>query len=226
MHALRNIGWPAYLLCLAVGSLYMADSSWTSVTQYRSIYAFDRNFEAGPAHYQRCRHGCARWPAHGRGGGPAGLRATGTGRRLRHNACHRAFAGRIPRAPRSRPGLGRRSVVSPTIRRLSRCRCNRLFGLADQRGLRSSVFGSRFWPRAFGNSVEHVSPTSRYSSYGVSELVAWQSEYCDEALEHIAGSDAAIRVVDLQASDEAGHTYGGASDAYREWYYWSPWTRA
>ena len=49
MHVLRTLGWPAYLLCLAAGCLYMADSSWTSVTQYRSDYPYERNFEAGPA---------------------------------------------------------------------------------------------------------------------------------------------------------------------------------
>ena len=59
MRALRNLGWPAYLLCLAAGSLYMADSSWTSVTQYRSTYAFERDFEAGPAIAGDCRHGRA-----------------------------------------------------------------------------------------------------------------------------------------------------------------------
>ena len=78
------------------------------------------------------------------------------------------------------------------------------------------MFGSRFWPRAFGESVERVSPAARYSSYAVSELVRWQSQYCDEAVKYLADSDAAIRVVDLQAGDEAGHTHGGASDAYRE----------
>ena len=215
MRALRNIGWPAYLLCLAIGSLYMADSSWTSVTQHRSTYAFDRNFEAGPALASDVvmvvldglrTDAVAGLPAYGRLAQAGASGTMGVTVPSLSNPARAAFAtGAWPEVS----GVTNNSTFEPVP-------VQSLFGLADRRGLRSSVFGSRFWPRAFGNSVEHVSPTSRYSSYGVSELVAWQSEYCDEALEYLAGSGAAIRVVDLQASDEAGHTYGGASDAYRE----------
>lgn len=215
MRALRNIGWPAYLLCLAVGSLYMADSSWTSVTQYRSIYAFDRNFEAGPAITSDVvmvvldglrTDAVAGLPAYGR---LAQAGASGTMRVTVPSLSNPARAAFATGAWPEVSGVTNNSTFEPVP-------VQSLFGIADQRGLRSSVFGSRFWPRAFGDSVEHVAPTSRYSSYGISELVAWQSEYCDEVLEHLAGSGAAIRVVDLWAGDEAGHTYGGASNAYRE----------
>lgn len=215
MHALRNLGWPAYLLCLAIGSLYMADSSWTSVTQHRSTYAFDRNFEAGPAIasdvvmvvLDGLRTDAA-------GGLPAYRRlaqagASGTMRVTVPSLSNPARAAFVTGARPEVSGVTNNSTFEPVP-------VQSLFGVADQRGLRSSVFGSRFWPRAFGGSVEQVGPARRYSSYAVPDLVSWQSEYCDQALQHLAGSDAAIRVVDLQAGDEAGHTYGGASDAYRE----------
>lgn len=215
MRVLRNLGWPAYLLCLAIGSLYMADSSWTSVTQYRSTYAFDRNFEAGPAIASDVvmvvldglrTDAAADLPAYAR---LAQEGASGTMRVTVPSLSNPARAAFVTGAWPEVSGVTNNSTFEPVP-------VQSLFGLADQRGLRSSVFGSRFWPRAFGNSVEHIAPSGRYSSYGVPELVAWQSEYCDQALEYLAGSDAAIRVVDLQAGDEAGHTYGGASDAYRE----------
>lgn len=215
MHALRNLGWPAYLLCLAAGSLYMAASSWTSVTQYRSDYAFDRDFEAGPAIAGDVvmvvldglrTDAVAGLPAFERlaqAGASGSMRVTVP---ALSNPARAAFVtGAWPEVS----GVTNNSTFEPVP-------VQSLFGLADQRGLRSFVFGSRFWPRAFGESIERGRPTGRYSSYAVSELVPWQSQYCDEALAHLADSDAAIRVVDLQAGDEAGHTYGGASDAYRE----------
>ncbi|MYB53560.1 MAG: hypothetical protein F4X77_15395, partial [Acidobacteriia bacterium] len=215
MRALRNLGWPAYLLCLAAGSLYMADSSWTSVTQYRSDYAFERDFEAGPAIASDVvmvvldglrTDAVADLPSFGRlaqAGASGSMRSTVPSL---SNPARAAFAtGAWPAVS----GVTNNSTFEPVP-------VQSLFGLADQRGLRSFVFGSRFWPRAFGESIERGRPTGRYSSYAVSELVRWQSQYCDEALTHLADSAAAIRVVDLQAGDEAGHTHGGASDAYRE----------
>lgn len=215
MHVLRNLGWPAYLLCLAVGSLYMADSSWTSVTQYRSTYSLGRNFEAGPAIASDvvmvvldglrtdAVPGLPSYQRLAREGSSGTMRVTVPSL---SNPARAAFVtGAWPEAS----GVTNNSTFEPVP-------VQSLFGLADQRGLRSSAFGSRFWPRAFGGFVEHVGPTRRDSSYAVPELVGWQSGYCDEALEHLTGSDAAIRVVDLQAGDEAGHTYGGDSDAYRE----------
>jgi len=215
MHALRNLGWPAYLLCLAAGSLYMADSSWTSVTQYQSDYAFARDFEAGPAIGSDvvmvvldglrtdAVEGLPAFERLAKAGASGSMRVTVPSL---SNPARAAFVtGTWPEVS----GVTNNSTFESVP-------VQSLFGLADQRGLRSSVFGSRFWPRAFGESVERGSPAGRYSSYAVSELVRWQAQYCDEAVTHLADSDAAIRVVDLQAGDEAGHTYGGASDAYRE----------
>ncbi len=215
MHVLRTLGWPAYLLCLAAGCLYMADSSWTSVTQYRSDYAFERNFEAGPAIASDVvmvvldglrTDAVAGLPAFGQlaqAGASGSMRVTVPSL---SNPARATFAtGAWPEVT----GVTNNSTFEPVP-------VQSLFGLAEQRGLRSFVFGSRFWPRAFGESIERGRPAGLYSSYAVSELVRWQSQYCDEALRHLAGSDASIRVVDLQAGDEAGHTYGGASDAYRE----------
>ena len=215
MHALRNLGWPAYLLCLAAGSLYMADSSWTSVTQYRSSYALDRDFEAGPAIASDVvivvldglrTDAVAGLPAFGQ---LAQAGASGAMRVTVPSLSNPARAAFVTGAWPEVSGVTNNSTFEPVP-------VQSVFGLAAPRGLRSSVFGSRFWPRAFGESVERVSPAARYSSYAVSELVRWQSQYCDEAVKYLADSDAAIRAVDLQAGDEAGHTHGGASDAYRE----------
>lgn len=215
MRALRSLGWPAYLLCLAAGSLYMAASSWTSVTQYQSDYALEREFDAGPAIASDVvmvvldglrTDAVAGLPAFGqlaRVGASGSMRVTVPSL---SNPARATFAtGAWPEVT----GVTNNSTFQPVP-------VQSLFGLAAERGLRSFVFGSRFWPRAFGESIERGRPSGLYSSYAVPELVRWQSQYCDEALAQLADSDASIRVVDLQAGDEAGHTYGGASDAYRE----------
>ena len=215
MRPLRNLGWPAYLLCLAVGSLYMADSSWKSVTQYRSTYALDRNFEAGPPIASDLvlvvldglrTDAVPGLPSYGR------LARDGASGTMRVAVPSLSNPGRAAFATGAWPEVN--GVTNNST--FERVPVQSLFSLADQRGLRSSVFGSTFWPSAFGDFVEQISPTNGHSSYEVADLVASQSEYCDEALKHLAVSDAAFRVVDLWAGDEAGHTYGGASDAYRQ----------
>ena len=215
MRGLRNLGWPAYLLCLAAGSLYMAASSWTSVTQYRSDYALERDFEAGPA----IASDVVMVVLDGlRTDAVAGLPAFGRLAQAGASGSMRVSVPSLSNPARAAFATGAWPEVSGVTNNstFEQVPVQSLFGLAGQRGLRSFVFGSRFWPRAFGDSIERGRPTGRYSSYAVPELVRWQSQYCDEALIHLADSDAAIRVVDLQAGDEAGHSYGGASDAYRE----------
>ena len=215
MPSVRNLGWSAYLLCLALGSLYMADSSWKSVTQYRSTYALDRNFEAGPAIASDLvmvvldglrTDAVAGLASYGR------LLLEGASGTMRVAVPSLSNPGRAAFGTGAWPevnGVTNNSTFEPVP-------VQSLFSLADRRGLRSSAFGSGFWTRAFGGVVEHFTPEKSYSSYEVEELVDSQSEYCDEALKYLASSEAAIRVIDLWAGDEAGHTYGGASDAYRQ----------
>ena len=215
MHALRNLGWLAYLLCLAAGSLYMANGSRTSAGQYRSGYAFERDFDAGPA----IAGEVVMVVLNGlRTDAAAGLPAFGQLAKVGASGSMRVTVPSLANPARAAFATGAWPEVSGVTNNANfeSVPVQSLFGLASRRGLRSSVFGPSFWPQAFGESVERGIPAGRYSSYAVSELVRWQSQYCDDALEHLAGSDAAIRVVDLEAGDQAGHTYGGASDAYRE----------
>ncbi len=215
MRSLPSIGWTAYLLCLAIGSLGIADQSWKSVTQHRSTYALEQTFEAGPAIASDvvivlldglrtdAVAGLAAYQGLARRG------ASGTMRVAVPSLSNPGRAALLTGAWPEVSGVTNNSTFEPVP-------VQSLFGLARQRGLGSEVYGTRFWPRAFGGLVQHAGPSRRYASDEVEELVRWQSDCCEEALQRLQRSDAAIRVVDLWASDEAGHVYGGASAAYRE----------
>ena len=90
-----------------------------------------------------------------------------------------------------------------------------LFSLARQRGIESAVIGTGFWRRAFGEQIDAIHAfAGPPESMEPGDLIAWQTQACDEALEHLGASSAGLRVVGLLAGDDAGHEYGGESDSY------------
>lgn len=206
-----------YLLALAVGSVLLADASWKSVTNYRSGYGLDRQFAAGPALASRVVivvfdglrvDRAAELPAFG----SLSRRGTsGTMRVTLPSLSNPARAAIVTGAWPEVSGVTNNSdFARPPVQSL--------FSLARGRGMELSVFGSRFWPRAFGDSTGDAfrGPSRRPSSYGTADLIGWQADACEEATASFAGSAAKLLVVGLVAGDEAGHTYGGDSEGYRE----------
>ncbi len=205
----------AYLLCLAAGSVFFADSAWKSVTGYRSEYGFDRQFEAGPALVSRVvmvvldglrTDQVAAIPAFRR------LAARGTSGTMRVTVPALSNPGRAALVTGAWPevsGVTTNSGAAPPP-------VQSLFSLAVQGGARPAVFGTNFWPAAFGDYIDHRGAAPKPAPLSVGGLVSWQDQACAEALGYIGASDAAFRVVGLLAGDEAGHTYGGESAEYSE----------
>ncbi len=205
-----------YLLALAAGSLFLADTSWKSVTGYRTGYALDRQFSAGPALTGRVVlvvldglrvDRSEQVPAFG---ALARSGASGILETTIPSLSNPARAAIVTGAPPEVSGVTNNSAfVTPPVQSL--------FGLGARYGIDSAVHGTRFWSRAFGDQIGSYRPPSRQpASYEPADLIAWQAQTCREALDFLASSEAGFQVAGLLAGDEAGHTHGGESEAYRE----------
>ncbi len=204
-----------YLSCLAAFSAWVAASSWGTVTGYRSGYALDRQFEAGPALANRVvlvvldglrTDRAVELPAMR---SLAGRGASGTVRVALPSLSNPARAALVSGAWPAVSGVTNNSAFDPPP-------IQSLFSLARRRGIESAVIGTGFWRRAFGEQIDVIHAFTRPpDSMEVEALTAWQTQACDEALEHLGASSAALRVVGLLAGDDAGHEYGGESEGYR-----------
>ena len=206
-----------YLAALAVGSVLLADGSWKSVTSYRSEYVLDRTFEAGPALASRVVvvvfdglsvDSAADLPVFGDlsdRGAPGTLRTTVP------SLSNPARAAILTGAWAEVSGVTNNSSFEPVP-------VQSLFSLARQQGMESMAYGTRFWPRAFGEDLGdgYRRPSRRPVSYEIGEVTAWQDEACQEVSAHLQDSSANLAVVALLAGDDAGHSYGGESAEYRE----------
>jgi hypothetical protein len=93
-----------------------------------------------------------------------------------------------------------------------------IFSLAKKRNLPVTIYGSYFWQRAFGDSLE----ASRIHSFekelgpapNADQLVEWQQRICREMLPVLRGVASGLIVVGLTATDEAAHDFGGESAEY------------
>ena len=217
MRAIRTLAPLLYLLALAGGSVWLAESCWLSVTGYRSGYALDRRFDAGPALASRVVlvvldglrvDRVASLPAFN---SIAERGASGTMRVTMPSLSNPARAAIVTGAWPEVSGVTNNSDFAPPP-------IQSLFSVARERGLNVSAYGWGFWVRAFG---DHIGDNARGAigsprSHQTADLIAWQAEACREALALVGDSEASLQVVGLLAGDEAGHTYGGDSDAYRE----------
>ena len=205
-----------YLCCLAAFSAWVAGSSWATVTGYRTAYALDRQFEAGPALADRVvlvvldglrTDRVAELPAMR---SLAGRGASGTIRVVLPSLSNPARAALVTGAWPEVSGVTNNSAFEPPP-------IQSLFSLARQRGIESAVIGTGFWLRGFGEQIDAIHAfAGPPESMEPGDLIAWQTQACDEALERLGASSAGLRVVGLLAGDDAGHEYGGESDSYRD----------
>lgn len=207
----------AYLVVLGAGSVWLAASSWESVTSYRSGYALDRRFEAGPALSQRVvlvvLDGLRVDRSRELDGfsSLADRGASGTLRVALPSLSNPARAALVTGAWPEVSGVTNNATFAPPP-------VQSLFGLAHGRGLTTGAFGTRFWPRAFGDDLEGVygGPSSAPASYAAHDLVSWQGAVCAEAESFLGRASSGFLVIGLLAGDDAGHEYGGASTEYAQ----------
>ena len=204
-----------YLILLAVGCAVLADSSWKSVTAYKSGYALERKFEAAPPLASRVLVTILdglridRAPELPAFSSLAEHGSSGTARVVLPSLSNPARAAFVTGAMPEVTGVTNNSSFAPPP-------VQSLFSLAREVGMRTAAFGTGFWPRAFGEYIDsYRRPSGRPASYDPADLVEWQQRSCVEALQHLARNAAGLQVVGLLAGDEAGHSHGGDSDGYR-----------
>ena len=205
-----------YLCCLAAFSAWVAGSSWATVTGYRSAYTLERQFEAGPALADRVvlvvldglrTDRVADLPAMR---SLAGRGASGTLRVVLPSLSNPARAALVTGAWPEVSGVTNNSAFEPPP-------IQSLFSLARQRGIESAVIGTGFWRQAFDGQIDAIHTfADPPESMEPEDLIAWQNQACDEALERLGAASAGLRVVGLLAGDDAGHEYGGESGSYRD----------
>ena len=217
MRATRTLAPLLYLLALAGGSVWLAETCWLSVTGYRSSYALDRQFDAGPALASRVVlvvldgirvDRAATLPAFN---SIAQRGASGTMRVTMPSLSNPARAAIVTGAWPEVSGVTNNSDFAPPP-------IQSLFSIARGRDVSVSTYGWGFWARAFGDHIGDSATGAIGSprSYQTADLIAWQAKACREALALVGDSEVSLQVVGLLAGDEAGHTYGGDSDDYRE----------
>lgn len=204
-----------YLLALAGAGVLLADLSWQSVTGYRSAYALDRTFPAGPALASRLVLVVFDGLRVDRGAELPTMRAlaaqgaSGTLEAPQPSLSNPARAAMVTGAWPEVSGVTNNSQFAPPP-------IQSVFSLARERGLPLEVVGLDFWLKAFGEAVgDSYRGYPRVSSYEPADLIAWQAEACDLALERLKTFEAGLMVVGLVAGDEAGHQFGGESGEYR-----------
>lgn len=211
------VPWMLYLVGLAAGSVWFAETAWLSVTTYRSTYALDRQFEAGTALASRVVVVVF-----------DGLRVDRAEQLPAFRSMSRQGAsGTMLVAVPSLSNPGRAAIVTGAWPEVSGVTNNSsfdpppvqsLFGLANSQGVEVSVYGSGFWARAFGADIDgRISyPAGKPASFASTDLVAWQDRSCAEAAAVLDRSPAGLVVIGFLAADEAGHEFGGNSDGYRD----------
>ncbi len=205
----------AYLGLLAAASVWFADSAWRSVTGYRSQYALDREFEAGPALAERAvlvvmdglrADRAAELPSY------RALAARGTSGTMRvtvPSLSNPARAALVTGAWPEVSGVTTNALGGPVP-------VQSLISLARDRGMQVAISGFGFWSRAFGPDLDLRRPPAALKDLGPHGLAEWQAAACADALDHFTTAGAQLHVIGLLAADEAGHEFGGASDGYRE----------
>ncbi len=219
MDAVRSLGsaFPLlYLVVLACASAAVAASLWASVQGYRSEYALDRHFDAGPA----LADGLLIVILDGlRSDRAADLPSFGSLAERGASGEMRVTAPSLSNPARAALVTGASPEVSGVTNngRFDAPPVQSLLGMARRAGMETFVLGTRFWPRAFRAHISAFRPLpGKPPVGGPADLAGWQASACEEALASIREAPAALQVVGLVAGDEAGHYWGGRSHGYRQ----------
>ena len=207
----------AYLICLAAVCLFLADRSWKSISDYRSEYTLEQDFQSGPVLTDRLvvfvldgmrvdrALELSAWNTIADNGASGSVQVVQPS--LSNPARATLATGALPEIH----GVTNNALLSPP-------QVQSIFSLADRQGTRTRVYGSGFWKVAFG---EYIGKDFRGFGQKLKagkpseQIVLWQQDSCKEAMEHLVGSDAQLLLAGLVAGDEAGHDYGGLSEAYK-----------
>ncbi len=212
-----KIAAACYLLLLGVGGALLAEAAWNSVTGYQSEYAIHAELPAAPPLTSRLVFVVLDGVRVDAASGMPHLQA------LAANGSSGTAVAELPSL--SNPG---RAVLStgamPEVHgvtnngRYSPVPVDSIFSLAKKQGIPVTVYGSYFWQRAFGDSLDpaRVHPFEKElgPSPDADRLVAWQEQVCREMMPTLSGADTGLVVIGLTATDEAAHDFGGESPEY------------
>lgn len=217
IHRRANLAAACYLLLLGVGGALLAQLAWNSVTRYESDYAIHADLPAGPPLTSRLVLVVLDGVRVDAAAGMPQLQA------LASRGSSGVASAELPSL--SNPGRATLSTgAMPEVHgvtnngRYSPPPIDSIFSLAKQRHLPVTIYGSYFWQRAFGDSLE----ASRIHSFekelgpapNADQLVEWQQGICREMLPVLRGVASGLIVADLTATDEAAHDFGGESAEY------------
>ena len=212
-----NLAAACYLLLLGFGGAVLAQVAWNSVTRYQSEYAIHAELPGGPPLTSRLVLVVLDGVRVDAAAGMPNLQA------LAGKGSSGLAAAELPTL--SNPGRATLSTgASPEVHgvtnnaRFSPPPVDSIFSLAKKQELPVTVYGSYFWRRAFGDSLEASRVHSFEKELGptpdADRLVQWQQEVCGEMVPALAGVERGLIVVGLTATDEAAHDFGGESLEY------------
>lgn len=206
-----------YLLLLGVGGALLAERAWDSVTSYQSEYAVEAETPAGEALTERLvfvvldgvRVDAAAGMPHLQA--LAGRGASGIAMTELPSLSNPGRATLSTGAPPEVHGVTNNTRFSPPP-------VDSIFSKAKQQSIPVTVYGSYFWKKAFGASLDASRAYSFDKELGPSpdaeRLIAWQNETCEEMVSTLRSAESGLIVAGLTATDEAGHDFGGQSAEY------------
>lgn len=212
-----NIAAACYLLLLGIAGALLAQSAWDSVTHYQSDYAIQADLPPGPALTPRLVLVILDGVRVDAAEGMPNLQS------LAEKGSSGVATTELPSL--SNPGRATLSTgAMPEVHgvtnngRYEPPPVDSIFSLAKKQGLPITVYGSYFWKRAFGDSVEpsriHSFEKERGPSHDAELLVQWQQQVCGKLGPALSDADTGLIVVGLTAPDEAAHDFGGESPEY------------
>jgi hypothetical protein len=208
----------ALLFAAAAASGYLAERSWHSVTSYQTPYAFRERLPAGEPLTQRA------------------VLVVIDGIRLDvskdmenlQSLARRGSSSVVEAAVPSLSNPNRAVMVTGAWPEVNGVTNNATYqpppidsvlSLAREAELQAAVAGSVFWKRAFGAHLEghHLElPKEPPHPATVAELVNWQQKTCVEIIKFLEQYPTGLLVAEITGADEAGHEFGGTSQAYRD----------
>ena len=212
-HALSFV----FLFGIAGAAGYLAESAWSSVTNYQPRQAFREVLPAGEPLASRVALVVLdgiRLDVSTRMENLQSLAArgsSGVARTVLPSLSNPSRATMVTGAwPEVTGVTTNRAIRPPAI--------DSIFSLARQAGVPVAVAGSSFWTRAFGIEPSRGMrfPKEPDHRAGATELAAWQRQVCEAFLPSLTEQPAGFLVAGLSAADEAGHEFGGESAAYLE----------